>query len=139
MKTILIVMAATLIFNVAGVSQVKKFQQMIGSWEIVSSQDPGGKLEIIDSSTIVIRFMGEEKKLLQYKFDFSKSPFWFDFTAKDSASVSNFKSLIEFVNDDTMRWQIFIDEERPDHFSSEGGEVLYLKRSTAKPAVIAAN
>jgi hypothetical protein len=139
MKKILIVMAATLIFNMSGVSQVKKFQQMIGSWEIVSSQDPGGKLEIIDSSTIVIRFMGEEKKLLQYKFDFSKSPFWFDFTAKDSASVSNFKSLIEFVNDDTMRWQIFIDEERPDHFSSEGGEVLYLKRSTAKPAVIAAN
>ena len=113
-------------------SQAKKFQNMIGSWEIVGEQDSGGGLEVIDSATILIRFMGEEKKILQYKIDFSKSPYWFDFSAKDTASVSNFKSLLEFVSDDTLKWQIFADGERPDHFTSRMGELFYLKRIRPK-------
>lgn len=113
---------------------------MVGSWEIIGEQDSGGGLEVIDSTTILIRFMGEEKKLIQYKIDFSKSPYWFDFTAKDTTSVSNFKSLLEFVGDDMLKWQVFVDEERADHFTSRSGELFYLKRTNPKPAsVIAAN
>src|SRR5215813_4509820 len=102
MKKFFIVGVAVVLLNTVSFSQAGKFQNMVGTWEIISNQEPGGKLEIVDSSTILIRFNGEEKKLLGYKIDFSKSPYWFDFSAKDSASVSNFKSLIEFVNDDTM-------------------------------------
>ena len=140
MKKLLIVLAAALLVSAGSFSQTKKFQNMVGSWEIVGEQDSGGGLEVIDSTTIVIRFMGEEKKLIQYKIDFSKSPYWFDFTAKDTTSVSNFKSLLEFVNDDMLKWQVFVDEERTDHFTSRTGELFYLKRTGPKPAsVIAAN
>lgn len=123
------------------VSQVvpaKKFQSMVGSWEIIGEQDFGGGLEIIDSATILIRYMGEEKKILEYKIDFSKSPYWFDFSAKDSTSVSSFKSLLEFVNDDMLKWQIFVDEERANHFTSTTGESFYLKRTNPKPSPILA-
>jgi len=101
---------------------------MVGNWEIVGEQDSGGGLEVVDSSTILIRFMGQEKKLIHYKIDFTKSPYWFDFTAKDTASISNFKSLLEFVNDDMLKWQVFVDEDRVDHFTSGSGELFYLRR-----------
>lgn len=140
MKKILVVLAAALLFSTVSFSQTKKFQNMIGSWEIVGEQDSGGGLEVIDSTTILIRFMGEEKKLIQYKIDFSKSPYWFDFTAKDTTSVSNFKSLLEFVGDDMLKWQVFVDEERAAHFTSRAGELFYLKRAKPKQgSVIAAN
>ena len=140
--------AATALFSSNGFSQLssnsfnqvssnnfnpaKKFQNMIGSWEIIGEQDAGGGLEIIDSATILIRFMGEEKKLLEYRIDFSKSPYWFDFKAKDTTGVSNFKSLLEFVSDDTLKWQIFTEGERASHFTSGSGELFYLKRTRSK-------
>jgi hypothetical protein len=150
MKNLFLVVLAAVLFSsgsfsqvshvshVGPVTQAKKFQNMIGSWEIIDEQDSGAGLEIIDSATILIRFMGEEKRLLEYKIDFSKSPFWFDFSAKDSTSVSNFKSLLEFVNDDMLKWQVFVDEERQDHFSSSKGELFYLKRANQKPGSILA-
>ena len=148
MKKFFIVVAATVLFSSNGFSQLssnsfnqvssnnfnpaKKFQNMIGSWEIIGEQDAGGGLEIIDSATILIRFMGEEKKLLEYKIDFSKSPYWFDFKAKDTTGVSNFKSLLEFISDDTLKWQIFTDGERSSHFTSASGDLFYLKRARPK-------
>jgi hypothetical protein len=148
MKKFLLVVLASILCSSDSFSQVrhvsqmmaqpKKFQNMIGSWEIVGEQDSGGGLEIIDSTTILIRFMGEEKKLLGYKIDFSKSPYWFDFTTKDSASVNNFKSLLEFVNDDMLKWQVFVDEDRANHFTSTTGESFYLKRANPKTVSILA-
>jgi hypothetical protein len=134
----LIIAALCIVFSSASFSQVKtasfsppakKFQNLIGVWEIVGEQDSGGNLEVVDSNTIFLRFMGEEKKLVSYKIDFSKSPYWFDFTTKDSSSTVTIKSLFEFINDDMVKWQVFMDEERSDHFSSTKGELLYLRRS----------
>ena len=153
MKTLLIVVVATVLFSSGSLGQIsqasiitpgkvnlgkttqnqsKVFQNMIGSWEIVGEQEAGGGLEIIDSTTILIRFMGEEKRLIEYKIDFSKSPYWFDFSAKDTDAVINFKSIIEFVNDDMLKWQVFVDEERTNHFTSTRGELFYLRRARAK-------
>ncbi len=135
------VLAAITLFTPGGFCQAiqvnsttlaKKFQNMIGLWEIAGEQDAGGGLEIIDSATILIRFMGEEKKLIDYKIDFTRSPMWFDFSAKDSAATLSFKSLVEFVNDDMLKWEIFTEGERTDHFTSAKGELYYLKRAAPK-------
>jgi len=132
MKKFVILVFLLMFFCLGSFGQPKKFQNMIGLWEIVGEQDSGGGLQIKDSSTILIRFMGEEKTILRYNIDFSKSPYWFDFSCNDTASVSNFKSLIEFVGDDTLKWQIFTEGERADHFSSRTGELFYLKRVRPK-------
>lgn len=112
--------------------QEKKFKPMIGLWEFVDQDNSKGSLEIIDNRTILIRFKSEEKKLLNYNIDFTKSPFWFDFSVSDTASsTQHFKSLIDFVNEDILKWQIF-DGERSNHYSSSTGDILYLKRVRAK-------
>ena len=128
MKQILIVMAACLL-SITASAQIKKFRDIIGTWDIAGEQNNGASLQIIDSSAIVLTYMGEKKNITDYKIDFTKSPIWFDFSTNDSASTVQVKSLLQILGDDMIKWQLFIDEDRPDHFSSSKGELLYLKRS----------
>lgn len=113
-------------------AQVQKFQDIVGNWDVVGEQNTGASLEIIDSSTIILTYMGEKKKISNYKIDFSKSPCWFDFSTKDSTAEVQVKSLIQKVGDDVLKWQLFVDEDRSPYFSSNKGELLYLKKT--KPA-----
>jgi hypothetical protein len=133
MKKLLVVAVTVLVAIMPGFGQAKKFHNMIGMWEIIGEQDAGGSLHVVDSSRILIRFMDEEKTILRYNIDFTKAPYKFNFSCRDTASVSNFYSLLEFVGDDTLKWQIFADGERPDHFTTRTGDLFYLKRSKSKP------
>ena len=117
-------------------NQQKQLKDLIGRWEIVGEQSDSASLEIIDSSTIILNYMGERKKIIEYKIDFQRSPIWFDFSTGDSSSTVMVKSLLEVMNDSMIKWQLFVDEDRTDHFSSTKGELYYLRK--AKPAVITA-
>lgn len=107
-------------------------QTIIGRWEIVGTKDEGGRLEILDTSTIVISYGGEKKILSGFNIDFTKSPIWFDFFVRDSSKTMNVKSIMEIINEDLIKWQVFMNEERMAHFTSEKGELFYLKRVKIK-------
>ena len=113
-------------------NQQKQLKDLIGRWEIVGEQSDSASLEIIDSSTIILNYMGERKKITEYKIDFQRSPIWFDFSTGDSSSTVLVKSLLEVMNDSMIKWQLFVDEDRTEHFSSTKGELYYLRK--AKPA-----
>ncbi len=117
-------------------NQQKQLKDLIGRWEIVGEQGDSASLEIIDSSTIILNYMGERKKIIEYKIDFQRSPIWFDFSTGDSSSTIVVKSLLEVMNDNMIKWQLFVDEDRTEHFSSTKGELYYLRK--AKPAAITA-
>ena len=117
-------------------NQQKQLKDLVGRWEIIGEQSDSASLEIIDSSTIILNYMGERKKIFEYKIDFQRSPIWFDFSTGDSSSTVVVKSLLEVMNDSMIKWQLFVDEDRTDHFSSTKGELYYLRK--AKPAVITA-
>ena len=117
-------------------NQQKQLKDLIGRWEIVGEQSDSASLEIIDSSTIILNYMGERKKINEYKIDFQRSPIWFDFSTGDSSSTVVVKSLLEVMNDNMIKWQLFVDEDRTEHFSSTKGELYYLRK--AKPAAITA-
>ena len=117
-------------------NQQKQLKDLIGRWEIVGEQSDSASLEIIDSSTIILNYMGERKKIIEYKIDFQRSPIWFDFSTGDSSSTVMVKSLLEVMNDGMIKWQLFVDEDRTEHFSSTKGELYYLRKT--KPAIITA-
>ena len=122
------------LLGTTGFGQQKTLKDIIGRWEIVGEQDDSASLEVIDSSTIILNYMGEKKKIFDYKIDFQRSPIWFDFsTSGDSSSVVLVKSLLEVMNDNMIKWQLFVDEDRTDHFSSTKGELYYLRK--AKPSI----
>jgi len=114
-------------------NQQKQLKDLIGRWEIIGEQSDSACLEVIDSSTIVLNYMGEKKKIIDYKIDFQRSPIWFDFSTGDSSSTVVVKSLLEIMNDSMIKWQLFVDEDRTEHFSSTKGELYYLRK--AKPAI----
>ncbi len=128
------IIAAIIIIASVGIqgqaqTQQRKINDLIGIWEFTGEQNSGAYLEIIDSSTIILSYNGEKKKILDYKIDFQKSPIWFDFSTNDTSSVVAVKSLLEVMNDNLMKWQLFVDEERTPFFSSTKGEMIYLRKA----------
>jgi hypothetical protein len=121
-----------LFFALTGNSQAKKIRDLTGNWNIAGDQNAGASLQIVDSSTIILTYRGETKALFDCKIDFTKSPAWFDFSTRDSSGVLKVKSLLQVISDDMIKWQLFIDEDRPAYFSSTKGELLYLKRSVTR-------
>ena len=131
MKRMIVVAGILVFLGTTGFGQQKKLKDLVGRWEIVGEQTDSASLEVIDSSTIILNYMGEKKKIIEYKIDFQKSPIWFDFSTGDSSSTIVVKSLLEIMNDNMIKWQLFVDEDRTDHFSSSKGELYYLRK--AKP------
>jgi hypothetical protein len=128
MKTFIVVMLLGL-FSFNNVSaQTRDIQQLIGKWEAVDSENQKGGLEVVDSSTIYLVFGTEKKRIASYKADFTKSPVWFDFVIKDESNTLQLKSLILFVNDDLIQWQVSESDVRPANFSQTNGEMMYLRR-----------
>ncbi|HEX7906102.1 MAG TPA: hypothetical protein VF487_19650 [Chitinophagaceae bacterium] len=132
MKTIFLL--ASVFVSILARGQLKKINDIIGRWDIAGEQESGASLQIIDSSTILLTYNGETKKISNIKIDCSKSPCWFDFAATDTSDVVQVKSIIEKVGEDVIKWQLFIDEERTPYFTAKKGELLYLKK--ARTAVI---
>lgn len=134
-------LCAAFLLSASAFSQSAKFKSIVGQWEFANGDGTTASLTVVDSSTIILTYMGEQKKIVHYKMDFSKSPCWFDFSAADSASTVQVKSLLQVVSDDIIKWQLFIDEERTPYFTSGAGEIFYLKRArvNANKDVIAAS
>jgi hypothetical protein len=99
-------------------------KNLVGKWECAE----GGGIEVVDSANVFIIYGDQKKQVSSYKTDFSKSPCWFDFTVKDGGQTLTLKSLMLFVNDDLVQWQVFDDGHRPSNFSSDQGEMVYLRR-----------
>jgi hypothetical protein len=130
MKKMFVAATSLVVFVMAGWGQSARLQSLVGDWSVVGEQDAA--LQVIDSSTIILTYMGQTKKLTDYSIDFSRSPWWFDFSASDGSSIVHVKSLLKVDGDNILKWQLFIDEDRPPYFTTDKGELFYLKRSKPK-------
>lgn len=119
---------AVLFASMMVLAQTRDITSLVGKWEAVDVDDKNGGLEVIDSTTIFLVYGNNKLPVISYKADFTKSPAWFDFTIKDSARQISLKSLLQFVNDDMIRWQVFDGETRPVLFAADRGDMVVLKR-----------
>lgn len=127
MKKAVLILAMAICGLGAG-AQGRNFQHLVGKWEAVDADNRSGGIEVVDSSKIFLVYGSERKQITGYKADFSKSPCWFDFTIQDSAQTVRLQSLLQFINDDLVQWQVFEGSERPVHFVTNTGDILYLRR-----------
>jgi hypothetical protein len=125
MKKVIVALAFFLSIGIVTNAQKKySFENLKGSWRNSS----GAGLDIVDSNTIYIVYGTQKKLVTRSKADFSKSPVWLDLAVKDSIHVTTLKSLLLFVNEDLLQWQVFDSETRPAYFSTDKGDMLFLKR-----------
>lgn len=127
MKTLFILLL-TILFSAPAWSQNRSFKNLVGRWEAVDAENQSGGLEFIDSLHIFLVYGKERKPATACTFDFSKSPNWFDFSLVDSTGITILKSLLLFVNDDLIQWQVFDDDARPAHFTGNQEQMVYLRR-----------
>ena len=110
-------------------AQSASFDKLIGKWEAVDADNKAGRLEVLDSSKIFLAYGQEKKPITSFNADFSKSPVWFDFTVDDGSDNITIKSILLFINDNLVQWQVFQgDAVRPAHFTEDKGEIIYLRR-----------
>jgi hypothetical protein len=125
MKKAIVGLVLFLSMNMVANAQKKySFDNLKGSWRNSS----GAGLDIVDSNTIYIVYGTQKKLVTRSRADFSKSPVWLDLAVKDSSHLVTLKSLLLFVNEDLIQWQVFDSETRPAYFSTDKGDMLFLKR-----------
>lgn len=122
-----LIVALVLFVSVIGVANAQKkysFENLKGSWR----NSNGAGLDIVDSNTIYIVHGAQKKLVTRSRADFSRTPVWLDLAVKDSSKMTTLKSLLLFVNEDLIQWQVFDSETRPAYFSTDRGDMLFLKR-----------
>lgn len=117
-----------LFFYSTAAAQPRTISSLTGTWVAVDADNASGGIQVIDSTKLFLIYGDQKKPITSYKLDFSRSPAWFDFTVQDGSQIIQLKSLIQFINDDLLQWQVFEGTTRPVHFANEAGDVLYLRR-----------
>ena len=134
MKKILVLCAAIILtFNLT-YSQHKNIQTLVGMWECTDQQNDQGALEFLDSSKVFISYMGEKKQVLDYKIDFSKTPYWFSLSIKDNEQIINIKSFLYFMDDNNIKWEILLAEASGNNMMDNSSEVIMLRRKSTSTA-----
>ena len=52
-----------------------------------------------------------------YVIDFTKQPMWLDVTIKQGKHTVTLKQILEFIDDNTIRWQTSSTTDRPKAFA----------------------
>jgi len=99
-----------------------------GRWENIENRNSSAGLEFRSIDSVFLFFNDERKLARQVKIDDTKNPYWFDFTIDNGSENVPVSSLLEFVNSDLIKWQVFTSEVRPAHFTQSTGEIMYLRR-----------
>lgn len=114
-------------------AQSKITDRIVGKWEGVDDKKEVGALHFIDSVNILLTIPGQELPQGTYRLDTTKNPMWLDITIGDSQRSVTLKSLLAFVDEQTIKWQVFMDGNRPVKFIKETGEnTVILKRKKVK-------
>jgi len=97
---------------------------LAGQWE--TSDGSSGTVEFEEGNKVAVSINGMQVPAAAYTIDFGKQPAWFDVFVAPGKTV---KGLLQFEDDDTIKWQIFLSGDRGYDFSdSEGNPVLVFKR-----------
>lgn len=130
MKKSLLILAAIFLFStVTTVAQSKTSKDLIGKWEGTDERNDNGSLQFLDSSKVVMTMMGEKMPTALYKADFSQTPVLLDIIIDQRGQKFVMKSLIQFLDDSRLKWQVFPDGNRPKDFSDNSfGTAVILKR-----------
>lgn len=123
MKKMIIILMLFVSVHAALQAQKYDFDNLAGSWR----NSKGVGLDVVDSNTVYIVY-GEKRTLANTsKTDFSQNPVWLDLSVKNEKQVVTLKSLLRFVNDHTLQWQLFDAETKPANYNG-GRDMLYLKK-----------
>jgi hypothetical protein len=109
--------------------QAMSYKNLLGQWSATDEKDQNGSLEFLDSAKAAMSIMGTPPRTLMYSIDFSKNPAPMDLYRDPSKKGTALKCLIQLVDANTLKWQVFPSGTRPDKFDDDSpGTLIVLKR-----------
>ena len=127
MKKLLILM---ILFSIHSVNAQQKNNSIIGKWIGTDERSETGGIEFSNNNTAKLLMMGKEMPITEYKVDYSKNPIWVDLIVKKNGQTMTLFGLIEFIDPNTIRWEVFpMANKRPITFSGKSETTsIILKR-----------
>jgi hypothetical protein len=128
MKQVLIICTSLFILINSSFAQTRNIENLMGSWECIDQKDDRGSFEFLDSSKVYFTYMGEKKEVVNYKVDFSKTPYWFSLTLKDEKETIDIKSFLYFIDDNNIKWEVVLVDEGGKNLTDNTTEIVMLRR-----------
>ena len=124
MKSIILTLCVALASTCYAQQNKYGFKNLVGTWR----NSKGCGLDVVDSNTVYI-VHGHQRKLATASLpDFSKNPMSFNLTVNDNAHRLIVKSLLVFVDENVLQWQLFDDETKPANFRYDRSDMIFLKK-----------
>ncbi|HVS90451.1 MAG TPA: hypothetical protein VHE59_00365 [Mucilaginibacter sp.] len=105
-------------------------KDLIGKWEGADSQDVKASINFIDTNKVTVFIAGHDFPPYTYTIDLPKNPARIDIAMlTPDGGQAVLKGFLLFDDDNTIRWQIFPDGNRPDVFDEKSdAPIITLKR-----------
>ena len=97
----------------ASYAQIRRTLDLLGVW--TSSQV---RVEFIDNSNVSLIFPGNKKQIGTYTSDFLLDPATLEMTFTEGDKKLEFKCLIQFIDDNKLKWESFSKAAHPRNFSN---------------------
>ena len=96
-------------------------KDLIGKWEGTDRENEAGALVFKDNGKVDFKLGVRGMHDLDYKIDLTKAPAPFDIIIKtpDGKQQMTLKCLIQFTDNNTLKWQIFAGGNRPNNSDSK--------------------
>lgn len=103
-------------------------KDLVGTWVKTDSEGKSGSVLFTDTNRVVINFPNGESPKFTFKINLPRNPAKIDMVQDNVPGV--LKGYITFLDDNTIRFQIFPDGNRPEVYDAKTaiGPVLTLKR-----------
>jgi hypothetical protein len=124
MKKMMVALSLFVSLTVFSQKEKYSFKSLIGNWR----NSKGSGLDVVDSNTIYIVHRNQRKLAKASLSDFTTNPVSLHLAVNDASHVITLKSLLLFVNDNMLQWQVFDTETRPVSFRYDKGDMLFLKK-----------
>jgi hypothetical protein len=106
-------------FSLSAFAQHTK-KELTGKWEGTDRGNEAGALVFKDNGKVDLKLGARLLHDLDYKVDLTKTPAPLDIVIKtlDGKQQVTLKCLIQFTDNNTLKWQIFQDDNRPSDSKS---------------------
>jgi hypothetical protein len=113
----------------SAMAQTSAYKDFLGKWGGTDEEKHVGSLNFLDSSRLMMSMMGREPVRVYYRLDASGTPVKLDIYRDPSRTGMSLKCLIQLLGPDSLKWQVFPDGKRLDHFQDNSdGTLIVLKR-----------
>lgn len=105
-------------------------KDLIGKWEGKDTRNEVGGLIFLKDNKAIVAARGKNSPAMNYTTDFTSNPVKIDLSVQPpNGGRINLKGLLQFIDDNTIKFQVFPGGNRPNDFdTASSDDIVILKR-----------